>query len=79
MGKSVDLIIHSIGNHFNSKGNYFIFEPPLFLTDPIPSWQSSEFQLPIKITLDSEVIYAMDDLPKTQKRDRSLWNEHSEK
>jgi hypothetical protein len=81
MYQSVNELFNKIENRsiFNTEGDYFRFPLPPFIADSIPSWQSSNFKLPIKITLDSEVINSMDDLPKTQKRDRLFWRKYSDK
>jgi hypothetical protein len=75
MGKSVDQI--TMHTHYNKEGNYFKYPLPSFIRDTIPSWNESDFKLPIKLELNSEVIYKMKKLPKTQYRDSSLWKQYT--
>jgi hypothetical protein len=75
MGKSVDQI--TMHTYYNKEGNYFKYPLPSFIRDTIPSWNESDFKLPIKVELNSEVIYKMKKLPKTQYRDSSLWKQYT--
>jgi hypothetical protein len=76
MGQSVAQLVHYLISDFLHEMKLKHFPPPSFIRDTIPSWERGEYIYPITIELDSEVLYSMDDLPKTQKRDKALWKNY---